>query len=310
MLFIYELVNTGKAYLDSFDKQQFSKDLVLTILVQIFIIIADRIIYKLRSIKNDFIITKFKRNKNTGNTGNSNTGNNNPTSNPNTNLNTNSTNENNIENSNSSPSILVQHTNTNTNTDFNNIHNTNLEYVAPDEDMLTSNIALSVKLVLHYTLLFLVHYILFFSIPLSNHTSFFNNLSLQILYLLCCIYFYYSASQIKYGFPLITRGQYLVNSTQLTNRMIFKTYRGMPFLYELRAILDWTITKTSLDLFQWFKLEDAYANLYDDKCEMDIRKWRKPRRSPGMYAKSTMGVMPVFVFNVCSYITYDIILVF
>ena len=41
----------------------------------------------------------------------------------------------------------------------------------------------------------------------------------------------------------------------------FLIYRVCPFLHEIRTILDWTITHTALDLFQWFKLEDSFNNL-------------------------------------------------
>ena len=53
---------------------------------------------------------------------------------------------------------------------------------------------------------------------------------------------------------------------------MFKVYRAIPFLYEIRTIIDWTCTKTSIDLFQWFKLEDAYCTLYNTKADMDSRK--------------------------------------
>jgi len=46
-------------------------------------------------------------------------------------------------------------------------------------------------------------------------------------------------------------------------------------MWELKAIVDWTVTKTSLDLFQWFKLEDAYSNLYKTRAEMAIRSQYK-----------------------------------
>jgi len=114
--------------------------------------------------------------------------------------------------------------------------------------------------------------------------------------------------QIKYGFPLITKGQYFASSTSLYNRLAFKIYRNVPFLYELRGILDWTITKTSLDLFQWFKLEDAYANLYETKCDMALRKNRQKGEERWWFEKFSWGfcffivlmlilIMPMILFS-------------
>lgn len=234
------------------DKQQFSKDLVYTIVGLIFIIVIDRIIYKLRSINNEFIFEKFKKIDNIGSYGSN--------------------------HRNTSQSI------------FNNDDRLISEAQRRNrEDIQTSNMALIIKLVLHYTLLIGVHIVIFFSIPLNTHIYFFNNTSLMILYLLFCIYFYFSSVQIKYGFPLVTKGQYFAGSTRLSNRIAFKIYRNVPFLYEMRAILDWTITRTSLDLFQWFKMEDAYANLYEVKCDMDIRKKRKNGEDRWWFEKVSWG---------------------
>jgi hypothetical protein len=38
---------------------------------------------------------------------------------------------------------------------------------------------------------------------------------------------------------------------------IFKVYRAVPFLFELKTIYDWTFSETALNLFQWVKLEDS-----------------------------------------------------
>jgi len=229
---------SGEGIQDALDKQQFSKDLVWTVIIIITIIVIDRIIYKLRSINNEKFTSNF--------------------------------------------------------TDQNTIK-FNQSGVQVNDDIYTSNVALIIKLVMHYLLLIGTHILLFFFIPLNTRICFFNNGSLIFLYIMCCIYFYFSSKQLKYGFPLITKGQYFADSTQLRNRIAFKIYRNVPFLYELRAILDWTITKTSLDLFQWFKMEDAYATLYDVKCDMDLRKNRKVGEDRWWFEKISWGLCS-FVF--------------
>ena len=42
---------------------------------------------------------------------------------------------------------------------------------------------------------------------------------------------------------------------------------------EFRNLCDWTITKTCLDLYMWFKLEDAYYGLYFTKYDMMCRRY-------------------------------------
>lgn len=45
----------------------------------------------------------------------------------------------------------------------------------------------------------------------------------------------------------------------------------MPFLYELKALLDWSVTPTTLTLVDWLKLEDIRASLYNRQCDLVLR---------------------------------------
>lgn len=50
-----------------------------------------------------------------------------------------------------------------------------------------------------------------------------------------------------------------------------RVFKVLPFLYEIKNVIDFTITKTGLDVFQWLKLEDAYITCYFTKAEMVSR---------------------------------------
>ena len=48
--------------------------------------------------------------------------------------------------------------------------------------------------------------------------------------------------------------------------------QAIPFLLELRSVLDWVCTKTTLTLNHWLKMEDIYANVFIMKCWRDSEK--------------------------------------
>ena len=103
------------------------------------------------------------------------------------------------------------------------------------------------------------------------------NAALSIYYLEFMLYLLVSVFQIKEGFPRVMRETLRPEKTYhiVTDRFQewrFLVYRAIPFLDELRILIDWTFTRTSLDLFQYFKLEDAHTYLWQTKREMELRK--------------------------------------
>lgn len=96
------------------------------------------------------------------------------------------------------------------------------------------------------------------------------------------------ALQIKFGLPhkSTVYGQFLTSSVTNVNHLGFRIYRALPFLYEIRSVLDWSCTATSLTMYDWLKLEDIYASLYLVKCDITLsraehqlgEKQSKPRK--------------------------------
>jgi hypothetical protein len=50
------------------------------------------------------------------------------------------------------------------------------------------------------------------------------------------------------------------------SKAVYETWYYIPFLFELRTIIDWTFTSTALDVFQSIKLSQAQSDLYIAKC--------------------------------------------
>lgn len=53
---------------------------------------------------------------------------------------------------------------------------------------------------------------------------------------------------------------------------ILISFQAIPFLLELRSVLDWVCTDTTLTLYHWLKMEDIYANIYVLKCYRESEK--------------------------------------
>jgi hypothetical protein len=51
---------------------------------------------------------------------------------------------------------------------------------------------------------------------------------------------------------------------------------AVPFLLELRCIMDWMWTKTSFSLGSWFTMEDIFAKVYTLKCYRENEKVTPP----------------------------------
>ncbi|XP_031619192.1 piezo-type mechanosensitive ion channel component-like isoform X2 [Contarinia nasturtii] len=89
----------------------------------------------------------------------------------------------------------------------------------------------------------------------------------NLFYFVKCIYFLFSAYQIRCGYPKTVSGNFATNGSSLTH-----CYQFIPFLSEARTLLDWLCIKTSLSLYEWFKMEDIYSDLYSIKCRRQYEK--------------------------------------
>ena len=51
---------------------------------------------------------------------------------------------------------------------------------------------------------------------------------------------------------------------------IYQIVLAIPFLYELRVVLDWTFSKTTLFLYEWMQFEDISISLFLTACSFDF----------------------------------------
>ena len=71
------------------------------------------------------------------------------------------------------------------------------------------------------------------------------------------------AVQIRYGIPHQSTlyRQFLTSEVSRINYLGYRLYRALPFLYELRCVLDWSCTTTSLTMYDWLKVGSVNIHL-------------------------------------------------
>ncbi|XP_071824095.1 piezo-type mechanosensitive ion channel component 1-like isoform X9 [Apostichopus japonicus] len=111
-----------------------------------------------------------------------------------------------------------------------------------------------------------IHLWLFFILPPINNKPFTENTPARWFYFLNCVYFGLSCYQIRSGYPTRILGNFLYKRYSYASLVMFYGWKAIPFLAELRLIMDWVWTDTTLSLFHYAKIEDIYSNIYPDKC--------------------------------------------
>ncbi|GAB2234344.1 hypothetical protein Drorol1_Dr00003592 [Drosera rotundifolia] len=99
-------------------------------------------------------------------------------------------------------------------------------------------------------------------------------LALRAIFFTKAISLALQAVQIHYGMPHKSTlyRQFLTSKVSRVNYLGYRLYRALPFLYELRCVLDWSCTTTSLTMYDWLKLEDINASLYLVKCDAVLNR--------------------------------------
>jgi len=100
-----------------------------------------------------------------------------------------------------------------------------------------------------------------------------------LYYVTWMIYLYIGAAQTKYGLPAIDHDLRRMKDPesqgvimeQISN-LSFLIHYNLPFVDDIRVIIDWTVMPTSLDLWMYFKVEDANNWLYRTRHLMFVRR--------------------------------------
>uniref|UniRef100_A0AAV1U791 Fibronectin type-III domain-containing protein n=1 Tax=Peronospora matthiolae TaxID=2874970 RepID=A0AAV1U791_9STRA len=163
--------------------------------------------------------------------------------------------------------------------------------------------SLQSKVILQHSYTFVLHLAVWYLLPSVSNIYLQRRPALVAFYLFQCVYLWLGALQIRYGYPAYLGSRY--NHTKTTRMAaISETLFGLmmlaPFLFEMRALLDYLCMKTSLSWQHWILLEDTAAHVFGVKGIMKRRveeadvlqgKRRQPMRTKIMSA----GVMLLFL---------------
>ncbi|XP_037297893.1 piezo-type mechanosensitive ion channel component isoform X3 [Manduca sexta] len=134
------------------------------------------------------------------------------------------------------------------------------------------------KILFQYALIIGVHIWMFFVLPFITERTFNALLPPPMWYMMKCIYLLLSAYQIRCGYPRRIIGNFLCKSYHFVNMICFRGFMAVPFVFELRTLMDWIWTDTSMTLMDWLKMEDIFASVFLLKCSRYVEdEFPQPR---------------------------------
>ncbi|TYZ68687.1 hypothetical protein PybrP1_006620 [[Pythium] brassicae (nom. inval.)] len=134
--------------------------------------------------------------------------------------------------------------------------------------------SLGAKLALQYAHAIVLHVCVGWLIPRHANVYFQHRPALVLFYALHCACLWLGALQVRYGYPAFSGSKYnytIESAYTKANEALFPLVMAAPFLFEMRALLDYVCTKTSLSWAHWVLLEDVAAHLFQVKMEMQGR---------------------------------------
>ena len=102
------------------------------------------------------------------------------------------------------------------------------------------------------------------------------------LFYLKVMYLAVSAQQIRAGFLELSNYLAFQERHHPVFNALYVAFRAVPFVYELKVIIDWTFTATTLKFMWWIKLQDITHELYTARCDLEDTRLLKKQRDKSL----------------------------
>ncbi|KAI9907328.1 hypothetical protein PsorP6_016631 [Peronosclerospora sorghi] len=163
--------------------------------------------------------------------------------------------------------------------------------------------SLQSKVLLQYSYTLVLHLTVWYFLPRNANIYLQQRPALVAFYLFQCVYLWLGGLQIRYGYPAYLGSRFnYTEETKMTSmsETLFRLMMQAPFLFEMRALLDYMCTKTSLSWQHWILLEDTAAHLFGVKGEMkgrveEAEVLQGKKRQPMKKKITSAGVMLTFL---------------
>lgn len=127
------------------------------------------------------------------------------------------------------------------------------------------------------------HVYIFFYLPQFYFYPLFTGLGgVRFWYLCKWIYWISSALQLKYNYPPLRTETFLGGDYGIVGSTLHNVYRSIPFIEELKTIIDWSVTPSALGLWPWLKYSDIFERLYAVQCARAFQRTFFGRHQFGM----------------------------
>jgi len=116
-----------------------------------------------------------------------------------------------------------------------------------------------------------------------------ENIFLKIFLILYTLYFVLSAFQIKYGETFLKNQRKTDRRWSMVDKFTNLIVTKALYIFEIKVALDFSVSNTSLGLFEWFKLEDTFNNFFKAKYSQIAGDKRALGQPQGLSSKLLFG---------------------